>query len=253
MRRWALLLIAFAVPLFGADVAEPTFTPETLVLGCSGGPQCVDTETSVWRQPECRVYDFDTALIENARHGDRSAIELLTLRYPTMHNWSERHRIAAALLGRARDDAPMWKELETHARNAIRFLGATGERKEQYVAWCRAHEYDPDEYNFAALNAFDLAATDPRSRPFLLLALDSEEPSIVSSAIVGLATQHDASALPAIERALDRSKDAGIAYLLALYGSDAADGVAMKYIGELETEYKLWRHDHPDGVEPPER
>src|SRR5260221_7706037 len=78
---------------------------------------------TAWDLPFCTDLEFDASLLDNATHGDHSALELLQKRFETVLTYGERHHIAAALLHVAPDDRPYWNELNTHAENALRFQG----------------------------------------------------------------------------------------------------------------------------------
>ena len=97
----AMLLLALAV---NRDV------PETLTVSCAAAPACSDRSDEWPRLPRCAEYELDSSLIGAAEHGDKSALDLLRRRYDTTESIYEKHRIAAALLHRAGDEATIWRD-----------------------------------------------------------------------------------------------------------------------------------------------
>ncbi|HKO57879.1 MAG TPA: carboxypeptidase-like regulatory domain-containing protein [Thermoanaerobaculia bacterium] len=199
---------------------------------CNLAPHCGEADPSTrWEYPSCADYELNTSYIESAELGDRSAVQLLERRYASTLSWEERTRIAGALLGRIANDEAIWKELETHAANLLRFNDESEETAAKYAAYCAEHGYDEDAYLHAAWQSFQAAAMDRRSRPLLIRALASEDTAVVETAILGLATQHDEAALPLIEKALERIPSAhSAAQMLVVYQSEAADRVAVRFI-----------------------
>jgi len=232
-----------SITVDGGDNVRPTEklqlseTKEEIVLTC-GMPCSSRSSSSVWALPSCADYDLDTALIESMERGDRSAIALLRERHDREMTFSEKHRLAAAFLGRVSDDTPYWNELSVHAANAIRWSGSLEEPTDEFVQWCAAHDYDPAAYGVVTLEALRLASADRRSLPMLRDALKTGNELLVSAAVQGFAMQHDESALPAIARALEvlDGHTEWIAMALAMYQSEAADRIALKYIDESERE-----------------
>jgi hypothetical protein len=193
-------------------------------------PPCVDAPTSRWDMAACRDYEFDIVLIAGAQRGDRSAIELLRRRYDEEPIYCERYRIGGALLGRVGDDRAIWNELAAHAANAIDFAG----HPEKFESYYSSRDCDADGYERAAWTALDAISRDRRARPLLLRALASQDKDSVWMGIAGLGEQRDDSALPEIEKALQRVPSA--AFALAQFHSAAADVLASKYLPEEQRE-----------------
>jgi hypothetical protein len=196
------------------------------------GPPCNEAEPETrWEYPSCADYKMNTSLIEAAEKRDRSAIALLESRWASTVSWQERARIGGALLGRVADDEAIWKELETHAANLLRFSEPGDETAATYEAYCAEHGYEPEKYLEATWYFFDAVATDRRSRPLLLRALALEDGNLLTFAVYGLAEQREESALPLIEKALEKSKNPSeLAEMLVFYQSEAADRLAMRFI-----------------------
>jgi hypothetical protein len=87
-----------------------------------------------------------------------------------------------------------------------------------------------------AEHALDVAGNDARSRPLLLQLLESEDIPLVAQAIDTLGAQRDFTALPAIERALQRLPDDHLALMLSSFADERADEIARKYLSEDEIE-----------------
>jgi hypothetical protein len=217
-----------------APVAEMKIDPEpmTITFNCSSPCQDAWPQTK-WERQACDDYDFDTALIETMER-DRSAIALATRRFRDASTYRQKHRLAGALLGRAANDTPMWDELYEHAANAVRFPRVDGEYSQDFLEWCNREGVNPEEYEDAASYAFGSALEDPRARTLLHRALESADEALISWAVYGFAVQKDESALPAIDRALERHPDHAhwMASSLEAYASAAADAIAMKYMDE---------------------
>jgi hypothetical protein len=182
--------------------------------------------------PDCRDYELETSLIESLRNGDRSAAALLQQRYSVAATDMQRHAIANALLA---DDSAMWNDLAARAEDAIRFArSANRERSAAAQAFCAEHDCDADEYWSGSLDALLYAIDDPRGRGLIRRALATSDHDLIYCAIAGAAHQRDEDALPAIDATLQRLGDgaADLAQMLALYHSERADAVAMKYLGE---------------------
>src|SRR5437899_7692742 len=196
-----------------------------IVVGCDMGTSCADEPpTSPWHLPSCADFDLDMALIESAKQGDRSALQLLERRRQTAFTRAERIRIGGFLLGRIRDDSAIWNELRMHAENAVDFAG----KSEKLEAYCVEHGYDPQDYKWMSWYALGEIMGDRRSRPLLLRALASDDTLMADGGILGLAAQHDETALPEIEAALRRTP--GLAMSLAYFKSAAADRLAERYL-----------------------
>ena len=145
------------------------------------------------------------------------------------------------------DDGVYWDELFEHARNIVRI----DEASDAFVTWCQRRLYDPDEYRAVAFGALMAVAKDPRSRALLLEALERNDQSLVHVAIYGLAAQRELSALPAIERALERSRERNeccvAAYALVAYGDEQADRLAFRFLEEDERRDYLKPRNAPCG------
>ena len=221
---------------------------ETITISCRM-PVCEDgAPESAWELPACGDYELVTALIEGVERGDRSALALLRSRYRHAETWAEKHRIAEALLRKVPDDRAYWNELIEHARNIVR-IGTGGEYPDEFVAWCEQRQYEPDDYSAMAYGALLAVSKDPRSRALLLEALDREDSVLVDAAIGGLAAQRDLSALPVIERALERSRERDdcctAAYQLVGYADERADQLAFRYLEEYQREGYLEARNAP--------
>lgn len=206
---------------------EPT---ETLTVGCSLAPRCAeDTEPATAMDlPSCRDYAMNSSLIEGVERGDASAIELLRRRLRSTVSLEERIRLSAPLLGRTSDDDAIWKEVVGHVENLIVFSDDEEHRKRD--AYCAEHGWDPEQYLSVTWSAFEAIAKDARANALFRRALASNDISLVETATVALAEQHDESALPLIEKALQRTKASAMA--LVYYQSEAADQVAMRLLPE---------------------
>ena len=213
--------------------AELTFDrTQEIIFSC--GPPCVDAPDSEWDRPACTDYDLDTALIEALESGDNSARDLLRRRFETTFTYNERHRIATALLRRVDDDSRYWKELERHASIAVQFPQVDNDWSPEFIAWCAERSLDPEDYWYMAVGALSNASEDPRSRPLLLRALETDDGYLVSTAVWGLTGQRDERSLPAIDAALKRwsAEYSSLVMALALFTSSAADEIAMKYLDD---------------------
>jgi hypothetical protein len=199
---------------------------------------CVETPKSRWGMASCKDFKFDDALIAAVQHGDRSAMELLRRRYDEEPVYRERYRIGGALLGRVSDDGAIWNELAAHAANCIDFT----DHPEKYEAYCSQRGCAPDEYEAVAWEALNAVSPDRRARPLLLRALASKDEPLVWAAVGGLAKQHDESALPEIEKALQRVPYATLQ--LEEFRSEAADALAKKVLSdELRSESPALRDE----------
>lgn len=225
--------------------AQLTMGPvETITWACSLSP-CRDGEPeSEWDSPSCADYELDTILIEALDRNDASARDLLRQRFETTFTYFERHRIAGALLNRVDDDSRYWKELERHAAVVVRFPEVEGrvDWTPAFVAWCAERSLDPEDYWNMAFGAFSEASDDPRSRPLLLRALDTDSVDLLMTAIYGFALQRGTSALPAIEAVLKRKDVEELVLSLSAFLHPAADEIAMKYLDEDQRAiYADWR------------
>lgn len=198
---------------------------EIVEVGPDLAAVCVkEPPTSPWHFQSCDDSYLDTALIESAKGGDRSALQLLERRRQTAFTHVERVRIGAFLLGRIRDDSAIWNELRMDAENAVDFAG----KSEKLEAYCVEHGYDPQGYEVMSWLALGGIMGDRRSRPLLLRALASTDLSVAGNGIFGLARQHDETALPEIEAALRRFPE--LAMYFAYFKSTAADRLAERYL-----------------------
>jgi carboxypeptidase family protein len=193
------------------------------IHGCSACSE--EAPKTQWDLASCADYRADSELMEDAERNDRTALALLQERYRTTLSWSERIRIAGALLGRIANDDAIWKELATPAEQLVRLDEA------QFDACAIEHGYEPAEYRSIAWSSFDQASRDLRARPMLRRALQSSEIGLLMESIAALAAQHDDAALPQIADVLARAEaPADLAPLLADYGTQAADQLAMRYM-----------------------
>ncbi len=225
--------------------AQLTMGPvETITFGCTLSP-CDDGQPeSEWDSPSCADYELDTLLIDALDRNDPSARDLLRQRFETTFTYFERHRIAAALLNRVDDDSRYWRELERHAAIVVRFPEVEGpvDWTPAFVAWCAERILDPEDYWYMAFGAFSVASDDPRSRPLLLRALETDNVGLVMTSICGFARQRDTSALPAIEAVLKRKDVEELVLSLSAFLHPAADEIAMKYLDEDQRAiYADWR------------
>jgi hypothetical protein len=219
-------------------------TIEEITLAC-GWPCSEEAPSDRFERPRCSEYELHSALIESARQGDASSVELLQARYATADTYTERHRLGGALLRMTRDDAEIWNELVRHAEIALRFPHVDGAESPAFLQHCAELSVDPHSYWWMGQDALEVAGHDPRSRTLLLRALATDDETLVYLAIVGLAGQRDFDSLPLIENAIrrfdDRSEDYTDFFVdqLALFQSERADVVAMKF---LEDEDDLTRY-----------
>lgn len=221
---------------------EEIVPEEAIVLAC--GRACADDPPStLFDQPLCSEYMLNDVLIEAAADGDASAIALLRSRYETAETYSERHRIAGALLRPSSGDAKFWKELVSHAETVLRFPHGGEESSPEYLEWCGERGVDPSKHWYMALHALDMASKDPRSRPLLRRALALKDDCLREIAIEGLGAQQDFESLPLIERAIRASEEKELlAGHLAHFADQRADAIAMKYLdGDLRESYLEWR------------
>jgi hypothetical protein len=203
-------------------------------------PCSQEAPSTAWDLPLCTDLEFDRSLLDNATHGDHSALELLQKRFETVLTYGERHHIAAVLLRVAPDDRPYWNELNTHAENALRFQG-DDEAASRLEDFCKEQGCEPARYTVIANEALRAISEDPRSLPLLRRTLESKDATLVRIAIDGLTTQRDQASLDAIDAALARFPDdaESMASSLSRFQSEAADRIAMKYLTqEQQTAYR---------------
>ncbi|HKO00625.1 MAG TPA: HEAT repeat domain-containing protein [Thermoanaerobaculia bacterium] len=218
--------------LLAAIFAAPMEAEEILTLGCSVA--CAPDPQTKWDYPDCEEYAFNDVLIRALEGGDRSAGELLASRYATTFTLPERHRITAALSRNGKDIAANWEELAADAANAVHLRSVAGDDT-KLIAYCRERGCDPlTYYNQTAMHALGLAMADPRSRPLLLEALETDDKWLISTAVSGFGEQRDESALPLIEQRLERlpKDDRTVAWALLTYGSENADRLALRNLSE---------------------
>lgn len=218
---------------------------ETITLSC-GISLCQErAPASLWELPSCSDYALNDALIAAMGHGDRSAAALLRSRYAQAATYAEKHMLAGALLRKVPNDSVYWNELFEHAGNAVRFSVGGTDHSDEFVQWCQERLYEPGDYSSMTLGAFDRVSGDPRSRALLLEAIERADSYLAALAVAGLGAQRDTSALPAIERALQRYSEAGdegvpyIALSLAAYANEQADQLAFRYLTAAEREEYL--------------
>jgi hypothetical protein len=221
------------------------FVTEGIELTCAMPCTNYDPATK-WERPSCRDYYLDDSLQASLKSGDRSALALLESRYETTFTLSERHRIGGMLLKQVSDDSKVWDELIRLAEDAVQFGPSDDETQTKFDAYCKEHNLVADDYSSVIFGALWIASVDPRSRPLLLRALKSKDQGLVFVAIDGFATQHDEGSLAAIAESLERlGEDAHyVVTALADFKSDAADGVAMKYLWDSDKDEYRARRDH---------
>lgn len=233
----AVVLALITVAAAGEEIVPQKFICRIPLHGPPPPPPCIAPAT-VWDKPSCDDEEFDDALIESAASGDRSAIALLERRYTAAATHAERITIAAALLGRVRDDGAIWKDLAGWAEHAVEFHLDPDTAAEKLKAYCGQHDCEPDDVDRLSWQALEAISADRRARPLLLRALAAIDTDVVDQAIVGLAAQHDETSLPEIEKALQRLPEAAsmLALSLADFESDAADKIAGKYLADDDRE-----------------
>lgn len=99
--------------------------------------------------------------------------------------------------------------------------------------------------------ALAYVAPDPRARPLLLKALESDDVDLVRTAIIGFIEQRDESVLPQVAKALERFPDdaPSIAEAFAWWRSTAADELAFRYLDdEQRAEYRELQRELPPNV-----
>lgn len=216
-------------------------TAEAITIVCTIRTCQNGAPSSPWERPACSDEALVDALIESMERGDRSAVALLRSRHERAETYAEKHRIAGALLRNVPDDSRYWNELLEHARNAVRFASDGGAHSEEFVQWCQERLYEPAHYAAMANDAFGRVAQDRRARSLDLEALERGVFSLAPVAIAGLAVRRDLTALPAIERALQRHDESAVdlefaVYTLAFFGHERADELAYRYLQEEDRE-----------------
>lgn len=222
--------------------------PAEITLSC--GMPCGGPPENIWSEPSCDDYNVDSSLIENAQHGDRSAIAMLLERHRGATTHQQRHRIAAALLGRVPNDRPLWNELEAHASTVVRFSEMKEEEREAaFTEWCAQQQIDPHGYRNTSYLAFQYASSDVRALPLLRRALATDDPGLVADAIAALGDRRDEHHYPAIRKALDRLAflHPSLIDLLSLFQSATADAIAAEYLldDEARERYEKYRVSTP--------
>jgi hypothetical protein len=225
MRRLLLLLLV-AVPIFGESI-YPVDDP------CSEEPP-----ESLYDKPLCADSELNSALIAAVEHqtGDPSALALLEKRYWSTVPSEERHRIAAVLLRRVPDNSAIWKELFADAELAVRF--GADETEAPFEQWCEEHDFYAVRHRWVLLDALAIVSVDPRSHELLVKAIEIDNVSLASNAIIGLVEQRDLASLPAIDAALGRYPDTAkyLASVLTAFGDERADAIVKKYVDEEDPE-----------------
>lgn len=200
------VVVALVVLVAGAlNAAE--VTDRTTVSKINGRNRvCSEASpASMFDRPSCSDHDLTTSLIESAERGDHSALALLQKRYRAAGTYSERNRIGRVLLAHLDDDQAIWNELAADAGIVVSFPQTEPRTiSAELESYCEQRNLDPAEIWLMSYDALRAISGDARSRPLLYRALDTADGSLVLAAITGLAGQRDASALPAIERALAR-------------------------------------------------
>lgn len=238
MKRLLVLLLV-AVPVFGESI-YPVDDP------CGNEPP-----ESIYDKPLCADYELNSALIASieSRAGDPSALALLEKRYWSTVPVEERHRLASVLLRRLPDDRAIWKELFADAELAVRF--GADETDEPFEQWCEEHDFYAVKHRWVLLDALAIVSADPRSHELLVKAIEIDNVSLASNAIIGLVEQRDLASLPAIDAALARYPDTAryLASILTGLGDERADAIAKKYVVKDEEDQKDVE-DLEDGGDP---
>ena len=206
---------------------------EDIVIACGRPCQQEDPKTQ-WDLPTCADYEFDSALGESLKRGDRSASDVLQKRYETTLALCERQNIAGMLLGKVSDDTVYWTELSRFAEDAVRFTGSDDETKAKFKKYCDERELDVDAYAIAMYNALNVASKDARSHALLIRALELPDTGMIGTAISGLGAQHDLKSLELIDHVLARIGDESryAAMSLVDFHCEEADRLAFKYLAE---------------------
>lgn len=219
---------------------------ESITLSCGESACSTEAPETPYDMPLCAEYELNTAVLEAAERGDRSAVELLRSRYAQTSTFMEQRRIGAALL----QDSRIWQDLFARAQICVRFPDSEAPA---YLAWCEQRGLPPNDHWWTSYDALGTISPDPRSRALLRDAVASENEQLAGYAVVGLAIQRDEASLPAIDRALQRFPESAssMAQTLAIFASPAADALARKYLDdELFAEYEAVRAE--DNARSPE-
>lgn len=251
-----MLFLAMRTPLAAvialvavAAAADDDIFPKFICRLPLARPQCSEAPAMPWDLPSCDDREFDSALIEQAETGDRSAVALLEHRYATASTYAERIHIGASLLGRARDDGAIWKDLGAYAEHAVEFHLDVDTSADKLKAYCAEHDCDARKYDELLWQVFEDVAGDRRARALCLRGLESNDTNFIAKAIAGLGRQHDERSLPAIEKVLARfPEDAStLASNLVVFESEAADALAMKVLNDEDrAEYEEERANLKD-------
>lgn len=226
----------------GGEVPASQLSPtmESITFSCGASACSPDAPETPYGMPLCAEHELNTAMIEAAERGDRSAVELLRTRYAQTFTFMERHRVGAAVL----HDSRIWQELFAHAQICVRF---PDDQAPAYLAWCEKRELPPSDYWWASYDALETISSDRRSRALLREAVASENEQLAGLAVMGLAIQRDEASLPAIDRALQRFPESAFSMTqtLVLFASPAADALARKHLDdELFAEYETARAEY---------
>ena len=218
---------------------------EQITIACDGEPCNNAPPATKWDMPTCDEYHLDTSLEESLRKGDRSALDLLQLRYETTFTVTEHLRIGGMLLQKATDDSRYWRELSSVAEDAVAYLGDDEETMKKFALHCDADSLDRERYKLDMYQALGIIGEDSRSHALMLRALESSDAVVTSYAIYGLGAQRDFNSLDAVDRALARfHNEPGLAFALAEFDDDRADAIALKYIDESDrASYREARRD----------
>ena len=225
---------------------------EMVTLSC-GGPMCQDSPPSTrYDMPLCSDYELNSALLETAASGDRSALVLLQSRYSETLSYFERHRIGVALLGKVEHDSAILRELLEEAQLCVRFPHNDYELSPEFLEWCATAGVPADEHWNLSSNALSAISNERRALPLLHKAIGSTDLTVATIALLGLCDQRDQASLPVIERAIKRfPDDTYLVHALALFRSEAADAIAMKYLQEDQMEeYREIRNQPAEPLDP---
>lgn len=205
---------------------------QVTIMSCNISSCQDDLPRSKFDRPLCVDESLNTSLIESVERGDRSALALLQQRYRTADTYQERNRIGGVLLRHLDDDA-IWQELSTDAEVAVRFpRDDDGGFTPELEAYCEARNVEPENLWWMSWSAFVEISGEVRARPLLYRALETSDRDLVFVGIAGLAAQRDATALPAIDRALERleaDRASDLVKVLETFESPEAMALLAKY------------------------